>query len=251
MGIVKDFYDNAEQYENYYFNGIAVGVVTDIDDPEKRSRLKVKILMRDSSEFETDYIRVMTPMTGKEWGMFTFPEVGDEVILAFAGGDMTRPYVLGSLCNQDYKAPIEIQDGKNITRQIKTKCGHELTFHDEDGKEHIEVKTPKSLTILVDDEAEKIELRDKNQKNLMKIDSKNGIVTINAEKKIVIKTGNATIEMDGSSNQITMESNQSIQLKSQQISINAKGSLELKASSNMNIKTDGVLSMKGAVAKLN
>lgn len=252
MSIAKLLYNEFDMNSNFYFNGgIAVGIVTDINDPEKLGRIKVKLLMRDSSEFETDFIRIMTPMTGKEWGMLFFPEIGDEVIVAFAGGDIARPYVLGSLWNQEYKPPVEIKDGKNDIRQIKTKSGNTLTFTDEKDKEKIQINTPKSLNIIMDEENEVITLNDKDKKNILKIDSKNGIVTINAEKKIVIKTGNASIELDGNSNQIIMESTQMIQLKSQQISIEAKSALQMKASSNINLKSDGPVNIKGAVVKVN
>lgn len=251
MSIAKMLYPQSENDDSYYCNGILVGVVTDINDPEKLGRVKVKLLMRDSSAFETDFVRVMTTMSGKQWGNFFFPEVGDEVIVAFAGGDLTRPYVLGSLWNQEYKPPVEIQSGKNDIRQIKTKSGSLLTFCDEDGKERIEQITPKSLCVMLNDENEVIEIKDKGGKNIVKIDSKNGIVTVNAEKKIVIKTGNASIEMDGSANTIVLESSQSLKMKSQQISIEAKGGLQMKSSGNINIKSDGPVNIKGAVAKIN
>lgn len=235
----------------FYAYGVAVGVVTDINDPEKRGRLKVKLIARDTSEYETDYIRVLTPMCGKQWGSFFFPEVGDEVLVAFGGGDISRPYVLGSLWNENDKPPVEIKDGKNDIREIKTKSGHILKFLDEKDKEEILITTPKYLTISMNDEKEVIAVQDKEGKNILKIDSKNGAVTVNADKKIILKTGNASIEMDGSNNQITIESNQSIRLKSQQISIEAKGGIDMKASSNINVKSDGPLSLKGAVIKAN
>ena len=47
--------------ENNYNNiaTITVGVVTDINDPDKLGRVKVKLLNRTTSDCETDYIRVM------------------------------------------------------------------------------------------------------------------------------------------------------------------------------------------------
>lgn len=251
MSIAKMLYPSGDGDDCYYHNGIAIGIVTDLNDPEKLGRVKVKLLMRDSSAYETGYIRVMTPMTGKQWGMFFFPEVGDEVIIAFAGGDIMRPYVLGALWNQTYKPPSEIADGNNHTRTIKTKSGHQLIFHDEKGKEHIEIHTPQSLRLILDDETGCIEMKDKDKKEFIKIDSKNGAITLYAEKKIVIKTGNTSIEMDGNANKMKIEASQSIQIKAQQISMEATAGLQLKSSSNIQIKSDGPVSVKGAVAKIN
>lgn len=232
-------------------NGVMVAVVTDIEDPEKLGRIKVKLLNRDTSEFETGWIRITSPMVGKEWGMFFFPEIGDEVLVAFADGDIAKPYVIGSLWNGNYKPPVEIKDKNNTVRKVKTKNGHELIFNDEDGKDSIEIHTPKNLKIFLDDEKEFIIITDENEKNLLEIDSKNGIVSLTADKKINVHCGNSKIELDSGANSINLESTQTLNLKSQQISIDAKSALVLKAASNINVKTDGPLNLKGAVVKLN
>lgn len=251
MTIAKMLYQNENVNTETLHFGITVGVVTDINDPEKLGRIKVKLLLRDTSAFETDFIRVMSPMVGQEWGMFFLPEVGDEVLIGFANGDLARPYVLGSLYNSNQKPPITIQDGKNDTRIIKTKNGNVFSFSDVKDKEKIEIYTPKQIKAILDDEQEQILLQDKDGKNMVKVDMKNGMVTVAAEKKITLQTGKSFFEIDGNSDQITIDAGQSMQLKSQQISIQAKGGIQMQASSNINIKADGPLNCKGAVIKLN
>ncbi len=248
---ITDILNDDEQGRDKRIHGIELGVVTDIDDPDKLGRVKVKLLNRDTSNDETGFIRVMTPMTGKKWGMFFFPEVGDEVIVAFAGGDIARPFVLGSLWNQNFKPPVEIKDKKNNIRKIKTKNGNEIIFNDEDKKEYIQIVTPKKLDIKLDDDKEIISIKDSDGKNIVKIDSKNGMITIQGEKKINIKAGNSKVSLDGSSNTAIIESSQSIKLKSQQIVIDAAGTLDLKATGSVNVKADGPANIKGAVVKIN
>lgn len=251
MSISELLKEGAEKKQTYFAGGVAVGIVTDINDPENLGRMKVKLISRDTSEYETDYIRAVTFMSGNQWGAYFMPQVGDEVLVAFAEGDLNRPYVIGALWNKTNQPPEKIQEGKNDIRKIKTRSGHELIFNDEKEKEFIEVKTPKALTLRLEDEKQLITLKDKDGKNIMQIDSQNGIVKIEAEKKISVHTGNASMEMDGSANQVTIESNQSLSLKSQQISIEAKGGVNIKASSNMTIKADGPLNLKGAMVKIN
>ena len=234
-----------------FLPGVTIGVVTDINDPEKLGRLKVKIINRNSSDYETDYIRVMTPMTGKEWGSFFFPEVGDEVLVAFSHGDINRAYVLGSLWNKNYKPPTTIEDQKNNIRMIKTKSGHQLIFDDEDKKENILIKTPKSLTIKLEDEKEIITITDKDGKNLMTIDSKNGLINVVAENKITVRSGKSNMILDAQKDSLSLESSSSINIKSQQISIDAKSSLELKAGGSLTVKCDGPTTLKGATVKIN
>ena len=233
------------------FTGVTVGIVTNINDPEKLGRLKVKLINRDSSEYETDFIRVLTPMTGKEWGSFFFPEVGDEVLVAFGHGSLARPYVLGSLWNKNYQPPTKIQDSKNDIRMIKTKSGHQIIFNDEKGKESIELKTPKELSLTLDDEKEVITIKDKEGQNIVKIDSKNGQLTIEAPKKIKVNSGNSSVILDAQANSVSIESNSSINIKSQQININAQATMQISAANLLNIKSDGATNVKGAVVKIN
>ncbi len=244
-------YEENKGVKEEFFPGVTVGVVTDIDDPEKLGRLKVRIINRDSSDYETGFIRVMTPMTGKEWGTFCFPEVGDEVLVAFNQGDINRPYVLGSLWNKNYKPPTTIENQKNDIRMIKTKSGHEIVFDDTSKKEKIDIKTPKELTVTLEDEKEKITIKDKQGKNIITIDSKNGEISVISDNKISLKSGNSSLILDSKKNSVNLESNQSLNISSQQISIKAKSTLELQAGGSLNVKSSGPAVIKGATVKIN
>ena len=85
----------------------------------------------------------------------------------------------------------------------------------------------------------------------IKIDGKNGIVTINAEKKIDIASGNSRMTLDGEGNKVTISSGQAIEIKATQIVLDAKSTLDLKASGTVTVKADGPANIKGAVVKLN
>ncbi len=250
---ILDVLNNEENkgVKEEFFPGVTVGVVTDIDDPEKLGRLKVRIINRDSSDYETGFIRVMTPMTGKKWGAFCFPEVGDEVLVAFNQGDINRPYVLGSLWNKNYKPPTTIENQKNDIRMIKTKSGHEIVFDDTSKKEKIDIKTPKELTVTLEDEKEKITIKDKQGKNIITIDSKNGEISVISDNKISLKSGSSSLVLDSKKNSVNLESKQSLNISSQQISIKAKSSLELQAGGSLNVKSSGTAVIKGATVKIN
>ena len=244
----------SEQTKEYPFApafGLMPAVVTDIDDPDKLGRVKVKLLNSDTTEYETDFIRVMTPMTGQQWGMFFFPEVGDEVLVGFSNGEMAKPYVLGMLWNQNNKPPVTIENKENMIRKIKTKHGHELIFQDKQEEDFIQINTPQKLEIKLEDKNQMIYIKEKNGKNIIKIDGKNGIVTINAEKKIDIASGNSRMTLDGEGNKVTISSGQAIEIKATQIVLDAKSTLDLKASGTVTVKADGPANIKGAVVKLN
>lgn len=242
--------------ENFEFVGITIGVVTNIDDPDGLGRVKVRLLNRDDSNTETKFIRVVTWMSGQEWGAYFLPEVGDEVIVGFCGGDMSQPYVLGSLWNKNKKVPQQIKDGKNNIKMIKTKTGHSIIFNDEENKGSIEIISAKGLNIKIQDEKSIISIGDKDDKNLVKIDAEKGEISITAEKKLTLSGGESTITLDKN---IKMESsNGKISLDGQELEAKAKGGFsaqgattKIKANGQLNVEASGIANIKGAMVKIN
>ncbi len=233
-------------------SSVTVGVVTNIEDPEKLGRVKVRLLNRTNSDYETDYIRVMSPMVGAEWGMFFLPEVGDEVVVAFCDGDISRPYVLGGLYNNDKKQPTQIEEDKNDIRMIKTRSGHSFIFSDKEGEESVKLITSTEISLTLDDKDTIIKLSDKDGKNLLQIDGKNGAISLNSDSSIEIKTGNSTVTLNGSgSGSISIESNGNLTLKGQQVSIEGQSAVNIKASGQVNVEASGPASLKGALVKIN
>ena len=216
-----DYLLNAQESrdENNTF-GIVIGLVTSNNDPDKLGRVRVKFPWR-ANEDESFWARIISPMTGNDRGMVFYPEVGDEVLVAFEQGDINHPYILGGLWNGKDKPPETNDDGKNNIRLIKSRSGHEIIFNDDNTtmKEKIEIHTKKGHKILLDDSAggEKIE--------------------------VVDKSGNNKITIDSMQNSINIESTMQLKIKSQMIEIESGGMLTIKAS--------GVLTLQGSLIKIN
>ena len=67
------------------------------------------------------WARIATLMGGNGRGSWFIPDKGDEVLVAFEGGDPRRPYVLGGLWNGKDKPPASMDaDGKNVKRLTNT-----------------------------------------------------------------------------------------------------------------------------------
>ncbi|MGI6778040.1 MAG: phage baseplate assembly protein V [Acetivibrionales bacterium] len=230
--------------------GVTVAVVTNNKDPDKLGRVKCRFIAREKEE-ETDWIRVASFMAGKDRGGFFLPEVDDEVLIAFAGGDISKPYVIGSLWNSKDTAPQKNEDGKNNIREIKSRSGSEFVFNDTQGKEKVIIHTPKEMEVILDDEKETMEIHDKGSKNSIKIESKSGQITLKAEKKIVLEAGNCKIEMDGNSNSIKISSGTSIKVNSQQINIESGGTFAAKANGMLDIKSSAIVKINGSMVKIN
>lgn len=198
--------------------GVVVGIVTNNDDPEKMSRIKVRFPWLSEND-ESWWARVCAPMAGKDRGAYFLPEIDDEVLVAFEQGDVRFPYVIGSLWNgQD--APPEGQpldgNGKVVKRVIKSRCGHLIRFDDTDG-------------------AEKIEVIDKTEKNKITIGTSGNTITIEADGDITLQSARGKVVLKG----------QSIEIRS------TAQDVKIESSANMDLKASGQSNLKGAVVNIN
>src|SRR5574340_129091 len=117
--------------------GFLVQVVS-LDDPDKRSRVQVKLLAFDGVAQQDGIIwaRVVAPFAGDDRGTYFLPDVGDEVFVSFVQGDARYPVILGGLWNGAAKAPADIQSGGvNRYKRIKSKNGIVVTLDDQRGQE--------------------------------------------------------------------------------------------------------------------
>lgn len=136
--------------------GVVPAVVTGVQDPEELGRVTLRFPWL-ADGFESEWARVMQLGAGPERGVLWFPEVGDEVLVAFVEGDRRRPVVIGGLFNGQDKPPFEgyadSADGSVESRGMRTTKGHVLLFDDADGGERIEVRTGDGTLTLVLDQA--------------------------------------------------------------------------------------------------
>ncbi|MFT7440481.1 MAG: type VI secretion system secreted protein VgrG [Sulfitobacter sp.] len=96
------------------------------------------------------WVRTMMPWTGKNWGMVSWPRVGQEVVIQFEEGNPDRPLCVGMLYNADTMPPYEMP--ANATRSgIKTNSSkggsgyNELMFEDKKGDELVRIGAEKDF----------------------------------------------------------------------------------------------------------
>jgi phage baseplate assembly protein gpV len=112
--------------------GLMVGVVTNNDDPEKLCRVKVR-LSAISDQDETTWARLAAPGAGASRGLQWVPEVDDEVVVGFEGGDIARAVVLGALWNRNDSPPEAgaVSGGKVQKRLFVSRNDHRLVLTDD------------------------------------------------------------------------------------------------------------------------
>ena len=199
--------------------GLVVGQVTDISDPENQFRVKVSFPWL-SDDYESWWCRVAQLGAGDKRGLVWLPEVGDEVLVGFAHGDTRVPYIVGSLYNGVDAPPLADQlvdgaSGEVKLRALVSRTNHRLVLSDDDSDSHVLISTgDDNLTITLD----------KTQTSIT-IDS-SGTVTISGSQGVSIKS-----DAD--------------------ISLQAGGSLSLSGSTGVSIDGGPSVSVSGGVIKLN
>jgi uncharacterized protein involved in type VI secretion and phage assembly len=175
--------------------GVTSGIVTANEDPEGLGRVKL-LLPSVSGDVETGWARVVTPMAGGGGGMVFVPAVGAEVLVAFEGGDVHSPYVLGSLWSPGGRPPFSKDGGKDICA-LRTRGGHMLLFDDSEGG-CVTLSMSGGKTVTIDDDG------------------------------IVIDDGANSIRLDANGKAMTIEAGTALTLKAPKIRIEAAARMELK-----------------------
>lgn len=217
---LEELFDRQEQQDDRHIYGVVVGVVTSNQDPEGLGRVKINFPWRGEKD-ESYWARITSLMAGKERGMVFYPEVDDEVLVAFEHGEINQPYVIGALWNGKDKPPETNSDGKNNIRKIKSRSGHEIIFND-DGtskKEKIEIHTNGKHKIVLDDSAggEKIEIVDKTGSNKIIIDSMANSINIESAMQLKIKAN--VVEIEGTTS-LTLKSSAILTIQGLPVKIN-------------------------------
>jgi uncharacterized protein involved in type VI secretion and phage assembly len=176
-----------------HWYGVYPAVVSDIKDPEKNGRVKITLPWSPDtgSERYEVWARVATLMGGKQRGSWFIPDVEDEVLVVFEGGDVRRPYVLGGLWNGKDDPP-ETMDGagKNYKKVLCSRNGVKVTLDDHDGQEQFIAETPGGQKLTLKDGPGSIELADSNG-NSIKLDPSG--ITLTAAALVTINASSVTI----------------------------------------------------------
>lgn len=75
-------------------------------------------------------------------------------------------------------------------------------------------------------------------------------INVNAEKKIMVKTGGSQIILDGAGQKIDIKTT-TLSIKAAKIDINADASMTVKSGGLMNVEASGPANIKGAIVKIN
>ncbi len=87
--------------------GLLNAVVKEIWDEKHKGMVRVEYLLGEKDHKTSDWVRVMSPYGGKEYGNYWLPEIDTEVVVGFVQGNLNMPILLGCLWNDTDQHPKE------------------------------------------------------------------------------------------------------------------------------------------------
>ena len=185
------------EYSLYEPKTIAYPEIAEVvanNDPKKQGRVQVRFFWQKMLAEQSPWIRVQTPdagvLTDKSGnrGFQFIPEVGDQVMVSYEGGNPHRPYVSGSM----YHGKNAKEVSNNI-RSITTKSGSTIVFDDTDRAEKITIKDKKGNHICID--------TNKNSITLEAVDT----MTFKAKKMLFETSEDMEVFVKGNKKQTVMQ----------------------------------------------
>lgn len=296
--------------------------VKDNEDPNNLGRIRVQFDWQAEldEDMMTPWIRIAQPYAGAGKGFSFIPEIGEEVMVDFEGGNAEKPYVKGMLFNgidDPDAAWLADSNSENRVKAIRTRNGHTIEIHDNyeggyiriydnkkenyvltlstdeqliklESKGNIELRAAKNIIMKaghsikakagshIKAEAGKdIETRADNNitsiseketkitsRDSMSVTSENNF-TLYVEEDLQSNSGDTNIGVVGnlhigSSNDMEIKANGTLQQKARDIHINAQNAYEVKSMTNnqkatasMALDSNGEMNVKGAICKVN
>ena len=232
-----------------------MGRVVENADPLGLGRVKVQMMWQEAGSEKTPWIRLLQPHSGSGKGFYFVPEIGEEVLVGFQGGNAEKPYVIGTQYNGKEKSGYA--DKENCIKAVHTRSGHKLVFTE---FECILITDNYVNEILLDTKGSNItitapETMTLNAKNLNINVSQN--MTTNVGNNMITNVTNDTTISIGGNHQIDIEKDHQFSSKNyaQKVEgdkiIDIFGKLDETTSETLHNAKDGNVTIKSAgISKL-
>ena len=196
--------------------GVMIGTVKDNMDMTGLGRVQVSLPAVPELE---PWARVAAPFAGSDYGHYSLPQAGDEVLVAFERGDPRHPYIVGSLWSMDSRPPANLPTDATDKRITKTPKGHVIELDD----------LLQSITITTST-GQEIKL---------------------SPSSIEISAGHGAAKVTiGTAGKISLQGTTEISLSAPKISIDATGELSLSGAT-ATLSASGLCTVKGASVAIN
>ncbi|MBT8183615.1 MAG: type VI secretion system tip protein VgrG, partial [Eudoraea sp.] len=207
--------------------GLQIGKVTALEDPDAEERIQVRLPMVHSSD-EGTWMRLCSLDAGENRGWVSRPEIDDEVIVGFLNADPRFGVILGKVHSSKNTAPFSAADD-NHEKGYQSREGMKLLFDDD--KKSILLETPGGHKFFMNDDDTSITLEDSNGNKIVMNDSG---IEIESIKDIKV---NASVNLE-------MESGANTEIK-------GGANVKMEGSAAAELSSGGSTTVKGSILQLN
>lgn len=200
---INPYHPTASQGIVPSIQGLQIGIVTDIEDPEGEFRVRVKLPAVNNDE-QGVWARVATLDAGNNRGTFFRPEADDEVIVGFLGDDPRQVVILGMLHSSAKASPVSPAAANNEKGYV-SRSEFKLVFDDE--KKSLTIQSPAGKKIVIDEQAGKILIEDENGNK--------------------ISMESSEIKLESAAN-LTLKAGGQLKIEAPTLSLNGSGTTEIK-----------------------
>ena len=223
--------------------GLQTGIVKQVwTDPDGEFRVLVNLPLLQNKN-KSIWVRLATFYATMKAGAVFFPELEDEVVVGFMNEDPRYPIILGSVYSKKLPPKYDRVE-KNSKKAIVTKGDLEISFDDQD--KIIEIRTPAKQTITVNDKAGEISIQDSNNNTVTL--NKSGITFNSAKDVNITAKGNVVIQANAS---LSLKARVEASLEGAQVTHNARNKFSAKGTATAELTSLGMLTVKGAMVKIN
>ena len=218
-------------------------VVKENNDPDKLGRVRVNFFWQDDNMM-SPWLRPVNVYSGAERGFYFIPEIGDEVLVGFEGGDAEKPYLIGSMYHGKNKPQGSLPDKDNSFKGIITNS--KLRIHFDDKKKITTIETPGGNKAVLSDDGKSIVLQDQNNN---KVELKPEGITLDSPKDIKIESkGSITID---AANSVKISSKADVKVNGLNINLEAQTGVVAKGNATAELSASGNTTVKGAIVMIN
>jgi Rhs element Vgr protein len=223
--------------------GLQTGIVKKVaKDPGGEFRVQVTLPLLQA-ESKAVWVRLAGFYASSNVGAVFYPEINDEVIVAFMNEDPRYGVILGSVYSKKQAPPFP-PDEKNTKKAITTRSKLQILFDEQD--KVVEITTPGKNSIRMDDKAKSITMKDSKGNS---VSLSNSGITLDSASNVSIKAkGNIKIDA-GANLQLTAAAKAS--MEGLQVTHTAKTQFVAKGNATAEVSASAMLTLKGALVKIN
>lgn len=218
---------------------------------------RIRVLFRWDRENQPDqnascWIRVASQWSGKNYGLWSVPRIGQEVTIQFEDGDPDRPICTGMMYNKDHMPPWEVRANETRTG-IRTRSSagggendfNALIFEDEAGSEFVHFQSQKDYQMVVKDSAQiRIGLEDNIDVAAHEVEEASLHQTVKQHVTEIVQEGNKSelidqgtldLTVEGDVTEIVRSGNMTTDVQSGSIDVTAARSISMTATDSITL----------------